>query len=569
MGHRSKKSNRLYRYWFADRGIGHGSRAAAVGRWLTLQPLWKNAGKTTKRFFAFNAPEWSKGVGRIVYSSSTKYRWHDYVNPIYWITWTVGFAYAWLISRPYMSLGPGVPAMVAIVVLGIFLFRQHYERSNWRDAAYREHLSYALAREDNETARVALMNLVANNPHQIEYRVQQALLEEKLGHEEAAVKAMTSLALGKESSAAAYWLVKKQFALKDLGEWSPEKHKQFQHLMAIVFKNVRGQTEVEARTLMAQYYLSVNLPTEALRMLEAVANKNQDLLLLTASIHAQMGNHDPAKLWGERAAHYYEERLLKNPESKEDRLNLAKAMMLLNREEETARMLSDSYKLMGDDRFLQASGEAYALWANRIAITEPRTPENLIRRLRLLKQAIDAAPKSAVVLDSLIQAAIQCAEVSDDQVQTLREGLLQSLDSQSVHFVQGTVDLLRGDVEQANAHFERISDNNKLPGVLNNMAVVLYQRENPDLEKALSLSNAAIERLSDYPAIRETRGQILVKMKRYKEAIPDLEFALQDRQLAGPVHLSLAEAYDGLGKKEMAEEHRALADLMQNAKQSN
>lgn len=563
MGHKGKKNHRLYRYWFADRGIGKPSRAATIAQWLTLKPLRQSFFKTSKRFFAFKAPEWSKGVGRVVYSPSSKYRWHDYVNPIYWMVWSIRFAYAWLISRPYTSLGPGLPAIVVMVVLGVFVFRQNYERSNWRSAAYREHLSMAFARQDDATARVVLMNLVSNNPGQIEYRIQQALLEEKLGNEDTAAKTMASLAFDKKNSLAAYWLVNKYYPLKELEKWDSKKRGQFQELMAIVFKDARGKVEVEARTMMAQYYLAMNLPTEALRMLEVVAPRNQELLLLTASIHSEMGNAAVAKQWAERAAHYYEDQLLRSTNSTEARLNLAKAMILLNREEETARMLGESYKLLGDAQLLQASGEAYAILANRIAATETSSLESLIRRLRLLKQAIDAAPTNAVVLESLIHTTIQCADISDDRVQELREALLQNLDSESVHFVQGTVDLLRGNVEQAHAHFERIAANKKLPGVLNNMAVVLHEREPPDLERALNLSNAALELMPDFPAMRETRGQILVKMNEYEKAIPDLEFALQDRQLAGPVHRALAEAHEGLGQKQLAEEHRALADMLQ------
>ena len=65
-----------------------------------------------------------------------------------------------------------------------------------------------------------------------------------------------------------------------------------------------------------------------------------------------------------------------------------------------------------------------------------------------------------------------------------------------------------------------------------------------NLDEALRLVNLALKELPNHPLVMETRGQIYTAMKRYEEAIPDLESCLlgigaPDIQLK--IHQSLAE----------------------------
>lgn len=60
--------------------------------------------------------------------------------------------------------------------------------------------------------------------------------------------------------------------------------------------------------------------------------------------------------------------------------------------------------------------------------------------------------------------------------------------------------------------------------------------------------------------IRETRGQILLRMMQYKEAIFDLEFALSAKAPPQPIHEALALAYEAIGMIELAQTHRELAE---------
>jgi len=81
--------------------------------------------------------------------------------------------------------------------------------------------------------------------------------------------------------------------------------------------------------------------------------------------------------------------------------------------------------------------------------------------------------------------------------------------------------------------------------------------ETVDLERALRIIEEAI-RLSkrSLPQYYESRGRILMRMKRYSEAIPDLERGIRDRSLAKQCHQDLATCYKEINDPEMAEEHQ-------------
>jgi predicted Zn-dependent protease len=80
------------------------------------------------------------------------------------------------------------------------------------------------------------------------------------------------------------------------------------------------------------------------------------------------------------------------------------------------------------------------------------------------------------------------------------------------------------------------------------------------MENALAAVNKALEISPDQFRYRETRGQILVRLGRWKDAIQDLEFAANGLPGSAEVHRSLAKAYDALGDQQLARVHREHAE---------
>ena len=95
---------------------------------------------------------------------------------------------------------------------------------------------------------------------------------------------------------------------------------------------------------------------------------------------------------------------------------------------------------------------------------------------------------------------------------------------------------------------------------LNNLAVLLDTEPPVDQVRALELVTAALALDPRNTMYRETRGQILLRLQRYAEAVTDLEYALNGLGDQPKIHAALATAYDKLGQVEVARMHRQQAD---------
>jgi hypothetical protein len=94
----------------------------------------------------------------------------------------------------------------------------------------------------------------------------------------------------------------------------------------------------------------------------------------------------------------------------------------------------------------------------------------------------------------------------------------------------------------------------------NNLACVLLQHSNPPLAEALAAAGKAVEADSNDFRFRQTRGQILLRLERYQEAVSDLEYALNGMPNVPTIHQSLAKAYDALGNRQLAAFHERNAN---------
>jgi uncharacterized protein HemY len=74
--------------------------------------------------------------------------------------------------------------------------------------------------------------------------------------------------------------------------------------------------------------------------------------------------------------------------------------------------------------------------------------------------------------------------------------------------------------------------------------------------QALGLIDQALERSPGDPRLHATKGEVLIKLERWKEAVTELELGLTGGAASDTVHMSLATAYDKLGMSEIASQHR-------------
>jgi tetratricopeptide (TPR) repeat protein len=125
----------------------------------------------------------------------------------------------------------------------------------------------------------------------------------------------------------------------------------------------------------------------------------------------------------------------------------------------------------------------------------------------------------------------------------------------------GTVAATVGELDKSKDYLQRAIKKDPRNSIAwNNYAWILLQGPETDLQAALEAVNKALEIRPDEFRYRETRGQALVRLGRWQEAIADLEYAANGMPESRDIHLSLAKAYDALGDKQLAQVHREHAE---------
>lgn len=551
----------IYEFFFAERGIGIPSRVRVMFDWLTLGPVRRAIVRLGFRALLLETPEWAKQAqSRVLVGSFDKISLFDWINPIRWVTWNGIFFIEWIATRRFYSYGAAVPAVALTVLMLSSLGMIRMNRDVWREAYYQQELKAGINNQDNQQTSIALARLLERSPERVDLRIQKALLHDKLSEQAEARMEMESLLIHHQSPVAAFWLIQKEYRLTNLPEWDEKKHLAFRELIQICANRSNPQIYVASRIMFGQYLLGMGATSEAVAHMESVADENPELQLVCAMIHTQLKNEAAASQWASKAQDGYRKLVLANPNNIELRLSLARSMLLQGQFEAAARTLSDGYKLTKNESLLTAGAESLVNWAKQLEKEKP-TEATLAKRLSLLSRAIELAPKNRMVVETMVATIIKCADSQDPEIEKMRTAIIGNLDPDRAHFVQGTIAILRGQLDQAEQHLKMaMTETNNVPGVFNNLALALSQQENPDLERALTLVNMALKSVPNQPQIRETRGQILVKMKQYKDAIHDLEFALSAKVEPKPIHESLAVAYEAIGLADLASTHRKLAD---------
>jgi uncharacterized protein HemY len=225
---------------------------------------------------------------------------------------------------------------------------------------------------------------------------------------------------------------------------------------------------------------------------------------------------------------------------------------------DAVRIIEDGLEERGDSAVLRRGlGDIYEA---RVDSVEKDQPAALAERMALLEVGLRACPNHRGLLTKLAEV-LRTSGPDSLEARARLEGLLS--DGQSaptVHLLLGIDAYERGRVEEAQLHLEqayRLAP--EMPFVANNLAWFLVEGPNADPERALKLIDTAIARDPNELRFRSTRGHVLVRMKRWKDALFDLEAALPREAGVPDVHRDLASAYGALGMDDLAALHRRRA----------
>jgi tetratricopeptide (TPR) repeat protein len=321
--------------------------------------------------------------------------------------------------------------------------------------------------------------------------------------------------------------------------------------------------DADANEMLGRIYVSQKNFAQAREHFRKAEPSRKEVGLLLADLAQQQGDEVEATRIADEVIKYYQPRAMKaEPEDTAPRLHWARATLIRKDYPTAINILDAGYRQSGKSGYRLLMGTVYAEWLK--AVTK-QNPNDWNKRFELLQQGLSCAPQN----DELLRELIQLSHFEGTRGETARKainGLLaQGKSAASLHFILGLDAWQRGQENLAQEHitlaYEMLPN---APMVVNNMAMLLCMGPEPDLPRALKLIQSVLEKIPNDPHFRDTRGQIYFQLKRWREAVADLEFALVQLPPTHRLHTNLAEAYQQLGMPELAAEHRRIADQFQD-----
>jgi tetratricopeptide (TPR) repeat protein len=316
--------------------------------------------------------------------------------------------------------------------------------------------------------------------------------------------------------------------------------------------------DATAHATLGQLLLATGKAGEAeVHLLKALPYK-PELDLPLAQLYAARGSKELVQLHAERALRYFRERARNTVDDWRAHIAWSESTLLLGDFAGAAGILKESLHLTNKAQYRPALARVYLAWFDARSRDE-KAPFG--ERLALIEQAVLLDFGNPTALERVLALTKGPAEQTEKVRAALQGMLAEGKSPLFAHMALG-LEARGGDrMDEARRHFERAFElAPQAPLVLNNMAWVLSLADPPDLPRALDLIETALKQAPGQLNFRETRGQILAKMGKWKEALPDLEAALPALRGNKELHTTLAKVYEELGMKEMAKEHARRAE---------
>jgi tetratricopeptide (TPR) repeat protein len=319
-----------------------------------------------------------------------------------------------------------------------------------------------------------------------------------------------------------------------------------------------------AHALLGRLYLARGDLDQAQIHLGKAVKRRPHLRLSLAQLHARRGDKDRARREADLAIGYFRARAKADLHDHHARLLWAEATAFIENFPSAIAILTEGLSATGASEYRQGLAGVYLVWLDFIS-RDPKV--KLEQQLTLVQNGLYYDPANVALLNRLLGYLKLGGSGAEQARAALRSLLAQGKARAAAHFALGVDAWENGKENEARLHWERAYKlNPQVPTVANNLAWLLAHSQAADLPRALKMINLVIERFPREVAYRETRGQILVKMGKWKEAIDDLEMVLDKNSDDPKLHGVLADAYRHLGDTAMANEHKSRATHAQPAK---
>jgi len=502
---------------------------------------------------------------------STKTLW----NPAWWLNSAVSFLIRWLVTRRYLSLLLAGPAVAVALSLYAAMSAGSRISPGTEGLLYKRMLPDNPLNVDPERAKLALDALIRIDPDNADIAFDRALLEQALGNIDNARLIMGELATTAKSPVAALWLANDVGDASEFLTWPKPKMLAYHSWLQVAVEN--NPEDPGPRRMLADVRALVGNKRGAYEALAPIADMDTNTSFFFYFLQKDLGFADQALARGEKLMRVLRSRLQDTPS---DHLARVQLSLLLASHEEflQAKELIESgleYASTVEAQLglKRAKSDLLLAEAENIA-KKDATPAGLLTRMSRLLEAVAVDASNPKLKFTAAQACFESAASADEGLQILREAIVKNVDDETAHFIRGTIALNRGNIAEATQQLElavqqrelaaeqielAARQNANIANMYNNFAHALCFGDQPDLPRALQMADKANALQPNHPYLRETRGQIYLKLQQYAPAIEDLNVALNAEELRTQVHASLAQAHEAVGQLEIAQRHRELA----------
>lgn len=466
---------------------------------------------------------------------------------------------AWWSSRPLRDLLFGMPALLLLLTAGVLAASNLMTEPARMRRDYSSAGEEAFRREDYKTARLFFERAVdlGENDNDTLYHLaecykqvndhprEHALIQE-LAPEDFERHAPAHLRVATERLAAQP-LTKEDVA-------GAEKH------LGYVL-NLRPQ-DPDAHRLLGELSFQRQEWSVAAEHFKNIYESRPEYGIMISRAYAIEGN-SRAPEFAERARDIFLKRISDEPEVATNYTFAADACLLLEDYPQAVELLAKAIQVDPENSLNRFGlGRVYVLWADS---HRGETRQQRAVQLELYSAALLVNPDEAQVYNGLIRI-LQAGDETAEQAQEFLAGRLAEGKSVGLcHMLLATLAESQGDLAKCELHLGRAYE--MMPNasiVANNLAWILAMKEDPEPQRALVLINSALEKSPGVKRFLDTRGQILVKLGNWKQALADLELTLPEFANKAATHVALAKCYENLGDAVLAKEHQRVADLLEH-----
>jgi tetratricopeptide (TPR) repeat protein len=466
---------------------------------------------------------------------------------------------------------PCVLAGLTVVVVVILVLRgrpieAEYARDFERDSR----------RGNFQSALICISRLVEMNPDRPDLRMYLAFALSKVGDNEQAEAVLRALA---PSDRLGYPPAHLALAKAVLNDWSRLRGHS-RDAEAHLLRYIQGEPSNEGKRLgqakLGELYVLAGRYHDALPLLEATAGHEPAQILALAKTYQAVDDHRKADRHFQSAAREARMRLEQSPDDQSVRLVLVEACLMLQDFPAVMGALERGATLSGDPSFRKKMADVCGVWAASLS-RDILTETDPARKKALSEQAftkIEEGLRYDPLNQTLMERIGQVLQGGGEEAERIRTMLQRQLVTGKglvlAHNCLGTDAFARGRPAEARNHWEQAYELDRSnPLTANNLAYALAFTEPFDVDRGLTMIDYALVGRPGEPLLHGTRGEILTKLQRWKEAAAELEIALSGGQDSAGIHSALAEAYDHLQMPDVAEAHRkAAAERSPKAKAS-